>query len=129
MSEHDDRKVILLVDDDDIFAEAVATVLETAYAVRTASNGTEALDIVARELPHLIILDVMMDYISEGFDVARKLRADDKTKSVPIIMLTGVDQMYNYRMEFDESWVPCDRYLEKPVQPEKLLAEVESLIG
>ena len=33
-------------------------------------------------------------------------------------MLTGVDQMYNYRMEVDESWVPCDRYLEKPVSPD-----------
>jgi len=48
---------------------------------------------------------------------------------IPIIMLTGVDQMYNYRMEVDESWVACDRYLEKPVSPEKLLGEVASLIG
>jgi hypothetical protein len=44
-------------------------------------------------------------------------------------MLTGVDQMYNYRMEVDESWVPCERYLEKPVSPQDLLSAVEALIG
>jgi CheY-like chemotaxis protein len=122
-------KSILLVDDDPIFVEAVAAVLESLYSVRTASNGSEALDKIAELPPDLIILDVMMDYISEGFDVARKLRSDERTKSIPIIMLTGVDQMYNYRMEVDESWVPCDRYMEKPVAPEKLLSEVRSLIG
>ena len=121
-------KSILLVDDDAVFVEAVAVVLESRYAVRTASNGSEAMDKIAEQRPDLIILDVMMDYISEGFDVARKLRSSDDTKSIPIIMLTGVDQMYNYRMEVDESWVPCDRYMEKPVEPEKLLAEVESLL-
>jgi CheY-like chemotaxis protein len=122
-------KSILLVDDDTVFAEAVAAVLESRYAVRMAANGTEAMDKIVEQRPDLIILDVMMDYISEGFDVARKLRSDDETKPIPIIMLTGVDQMYNYRMEVDESWVPCDRYMEKPVEPEKLLAEVASLIG
>ncbi len=129
MSDNDGRKTILLVDDDSVFVEAVAAVLESRYDIKTASNGTEALESVAREHPDLIILDVMMDYISEGFDVARKLRQDSATEAIPIIMLTGVDQMYNYRMEVDESWVPSDRYLEKPVAPEKLLAEVESLIG
>jgi CheY-like chemotaxis protein len=123
------QKTILIVDDDAIFVEAVAAVLESRYTIRTASNGSEAMDSIAAQKPDLIILDVMMDYISEGFDVARKLRCDDATKSIPIIMLTGVDQMYNYRMEVDESWVPCDRYLEKPVPPEKLLSEVEALIG
>jgi len=129
MSEQEERKTILLVDDDAVFVEAVAAVLEARYTIRTAANGTEALESVAREHPDLIILDVMMDYISEGFDVARKLRMDSATQNIPIIMLTGVDQMYNYRMEVDESWVPSDRYMEKPVAPDKLLAEVEALIG
>jgi CheY-like chemotaxis protein len=122
-------KSILLVDDDAVFSEAVAAVLESRYQVRTAANGTEAMEKISERKPDLIILDVMMDYISEGFDVARKLRQDSATEAIPIIMLTGVDQMYNYRMEVDESWVPCDRYMEKPVAPEKLLAEIESLIG
>lgn len=123
-----DRKSVLLVDDDAVFVEAVTAVLESRYRVRSASNGEEALRKVAEDPPDLIVLDVMMDYLSEGFDVARKLRTDPATESIPVILLTGVDQMYDYRMEMDESWVPRDRFLEKPVEPEILLAEVGALI-
>ena len=114
-----------------VFCASVAhskPVLKSRYTVRTTSNGSEALAQVRQERPDLIVLDVMMDYMSEGFDVARKLRTDPETRSIPLIMLTGVDRMYNYRLEQDESWVPCDRYLEKPIEPETLLAEVEALI-
>jgi CheY-like chemotaxis protein len=124
-----EKKSVLVVDDDSVFTEAISAVLETRYVVRRAANGTEALAQVSERHPDLILLDVMMDHMSEGFDVARKLRTNDETKSIPIIMLTGVDQMYNYRMEVDESWVPCDRYFEKPIAPEKLLAEIQELIG
>jgi CheY-like chemotaxis protein len=123
------QKSVLVVDDDPVFVEAISVVLESRYTVRSAANGKEAVQRIGEAKPDLIVLDVMMDYLSEGFDVARKLRQDPATSSIPIIMLTGVDQMYNYRMEVDESWVPCDRYMEKPVSPEKLLAEVEALIG
>jgi CheY-like chemotaxis protein len=123
------RKNVLLVDDDEVFVSALTAILESRYRVRSASNGSEALQRIDEERPDLIVLDVMMDYLSEGFDVARKLRTDPATKSIPLIMLTGVDRMYDYRMEMDESWVPSDRYLEKPVEPKTLLAEVETLIG
>jgi CheY-like chemotaxis protein len=122
-------KTILLVDDDDVFVEAVTAVLETRYRVRRAANGTEALKMIGEERPDLVILDVMMDHLSEGFDVARKLRGDSATADLPIVMLTGVDQVYNVRMEVDESWVSCDRYLEKPVAPDALLAEVAAILG
>lgn len=123
------RKQILLADDDEVFVGAVTAVLESRYDVRTASSGSEALKAVAEERPDLIVLDVMMDYMSEGFDVARKLRSDPETKSIPLILLTGVDSRFDFRQEQDESWVPCDRYLEKPIEPDKLLAEVAALIG
>jgi CheY-like chemotaxis protein len=123
------RKTVLLVDDDEVFVEAVSAILESRYEVRTASNGTEAMKSVQEFRPDLIVLDVMMDHISEGFDVARKLRTNDDTKEIPIIMLTGVDEVYNYRMEIDESWVPNDRYLEKPVSPPELLTHIDELLG
>jgi CheY-like chemotaxis protein len=124
-----DPKTVLIVDDDDVLVKTVTAVLASRYTVRTAANGKEALKRVEEQRPDLIVLDVMMDYMSEGFDVARTLRTNPKTKSIPIIMLTGVDQEYNYRMEVDESWVPCDRYLEKSISPQGLLAEVDALIG
>ena len=122
-------KTVLVVDDDAVFAEAVSAVLETKYTVRRAANGTEAWRSIEEQLPDLIILDVMMDYPSEGFDVARALQADPRTSQIPIVMLTGVDQIYNYRMETDETWVPCARFLEKPITPPQLLAQVGELIG
>lgn len=124
-----DRKVVLLVDDDPVFVEAVRAVLESRYDVESAANGEEALAAIERRRPDLIVLDVMMDYLSEGFDVARKLRTEPSTREIPIIMLTGVDQVYNVRMEVDESWVPCEKYLEKPVSPTDLLRHVSELIG
>jgi CheY-like chemotaxis protein len=84
---------------------------------------------IGEERPDLVILDVMMDHLSEGFDVARKLKKDPATADLPIIMLTGVDQVYNVRMEVDESWVPCERYLEKPVAPDVLLGHVAEVLG
>jgi putative two-component system response regulator len=122
------RRTILLVDDDPVFVDAVTAVLETQYAVRRAANGAEARRSVEEQVPDLIMLDVMMDYPSEGFDVARALQADPRTRAVPIVMLTGVDQVYNYRMETDETWVPCARYLEKPIAPDRLLAQVAELL-
>jgi CheY-like chemotaxis protein len=125
----EDRKSILLVDDDPVFVEAVSAVLESRYRVRTAPSGSEGLRAVAEELPDLVILDVMMDHLSEGFDVARALRGDPRTEKVPIMMLTGVDRVYNVRMEVEESWMPCERFLEKPISPDDLLTEVRELIG
>lgn len=123
------QQTVLVVDDDPVFAESVAIVLGTKYAVRTAANGTEALESIAEQHPDLVILDVMMDHLSEGFDVARKLRSDPETRDLPIMMLTGVDKVYNVRMEVDESWVPADRYVEKPVTPQQLLQHVDEILG
>jgi CheY-like chemotaxis protein len=124
-----DRKSVLLVDDDPVFVEAVSAVLESCYRVLSAANGSEAHRALAEELPDLVILDVMMDHLSEGFDVARALRGDPRTEKIPIIMLTGVDRVYNVRMEVEESWMPCERFLEKPISPSDLLDEVRELIG
>jgi CheY-like chemotaxis protein len=123
------RPTILIADDDDVFVRSVTAVLAGRYDVRTAANGTEALAAVDDDPPDLVLLDVMMDHMSEGFDVARALRSDDATALIPIIILTGVDRVYNLRMEVDESWVPADRYLEKPISPEVLMAAVGELVG
>jgi len=123
------QPTVLVVDDDPVFVQSVVSVLRTRYDVRTAANGTDALAAIQNDQPDLVILDVMMDHMSEGFDVARSLRSSDATSLIPIIILTGVDHVYNLRMEVDESWVPADRYLEKPISPGDLLHQVAELIG
>jgi CheY-like chemotaxis protein len=120
---------VLVADDDAVFVTSVVSILCSRYEVRTATNGSEALASVEEDPPDLVILDVMMDHMSEGFDVARSLRLSDETSLIPIIILTGVDRVYNLRMEVDESWVPADHYMEKPVAPDELLEIVGGLIG
>ncbi len=119
----------MLADDDPVFVDAVSAVLESRFEVLTASSGTEALAEIARDPPDLLVLDVMMDHLSEGFEVARKLKSDPKTRHIPVVMLTAVNHVYNYRMEVEESFVPHDRYLEKPVEPDELLAVIEEVIA
>jgi CheY-like chemotaxis protein len=122
-------KKVLLVDDDAVFVMSVAAVLGTRYEVVTASNGTEGRAKARSEKPDLVILDVMMDHLSEGFDVAKELRQDDSLAAMKIMMLTAVDEVYNVRMEVGENYVRADRFVEKPVTPEQILTHVEELIG
>ena len=113
---------VLMVDDDPVFIDAVSAVLETHFDVRTAENGDAALAAVAADAPDVILLDVMMDHISEGYDVARTIKADPKTAHIKIIMLTGVDELYKYRLVVEDSEAaPHDHYLEKPVDPDTLI--------
>jgi len=72
------RKKILLVDDDAVFLDAVSAVLESRFDIRTATNGTEALAELEREPPDVVVLDVMMDHLSEGFQVARRIKDDPR---------------------------------------------------
>ena len=122
------REKVLVVDDDAVFVDAVSSVLESRYEVATAANGTEALDRIAEDMPDVILLDVMMDHLSEGFELARRLKQDPTTSGIAVIMLTAVDEVYNFRMEVEESYVPHDAYLEKPVEPERLLEVIDEVL-
>ena len=113
---------VLLVDDDPVFIDAVSAILEQHFDVRTAENGKKAMEAVTANPPDVILLDVMMDHISEGYVVARTLKSDPKTAHIKIIMLTGVDELYKYRLAVEDSDdTPHDHYLEKPVDPETLI--------
>jgi DNA-binding response OmpR family regulator len=123
-------KKILVVDDDPDIRDAIATVLKTAYQIEKAGSGTEALKQLSTFTPDLVILDVMMETNSTGFDLARQIK---KQPSPPkILMLTGVDKEMNidYKAESGNAdWLPVDDYLTKPVVPKTLLEKIGALIG
>ncbi len=123
------KKKVLMVDDDAVFVDAVSAVLEAHFDVRTAPNGKGALEAIKSDPPDIVLLDVMMDYIAEGYDVARAIKDDPKTKHIPIVMLTGVDELYKYRLAVEDGSAPHDRYLEKPVDPDKLVSVVKELVS
>jgi CheY-like chemotaxis protein len=124
------EKKILLVDDDRDFVEVTKVLLESSgYGVITAHNGDDGLKRAAEEKPDLVILDVMMRTPTEGFETARALRKGEATKDIPIIMLTGVNQSVPWRFGPDEVWLPVDAFLDKPVGPERLLAEAKKAMS
>jgi CheY-like chemotaxis protein len=127
---------ILLVDDDPDLVEAIRLVLEgNGYECVHASNGTRALEALPREQPDLIVLDVMMDDLTEGFHVAYKIRKPEPGLEpfarIPIIMLTAIGERTGMRFDLttDGEYLPVEEFLEKPVQPKELLAKVEALLS
>ncbi|MFW6189363.1 MAG: response regulator transcription factor [Planctomycetota bacterium] len=119
---------VLLVDDDREFVEVTSILLESNdFDVATAYNAEDGKQAAVAEQPDVIILDVMMETQTAGFDAARWLREREETADIPIILLTAVNQEVPWRFESDEVWLPVDEFLDKPVSPEKLLNEVQKV--
>ena len=127
-----DAKRILIVDDDPDITEAMTVVLETQnYQVQSVKNGHDAAEAVKDSPPDLIILDVMMDTPREGFAFSRQIKNDPQTKAIPIIMITSVKEKVGIDFKSvagDESWLPVQDFLDKPVKPEVLIEKVASLL-
>jgi DNA-binding response OmpR family regulator len=124
-------KKILIIDDDKDLREVMKTVLEKQYTVQEAGSAKEGLAAAVKFIPDLVLLDVMMETLSAGFDLARELKKSKKTKQARILMITNVDKAMkiDYQSETgDKSWLPADDYLVKPVDPKVLLAKVEKLL-
>ena len=117
-------KKILVIDDDIDLVEIIRVTLENAgYEVIDAQTGERGLAKARDDAPDLILLDVMMGSVDEGFQVAYQLRGDAATREIPILMLTAVgDQTgFDFDPDKDQEFLPVDEYLEKPISPRKLV--------
>ena len=119
------QPTILLVDDDPVFLDALSAVLATRYDVRTAADGEEALACLSADPPDLIVLDVMLTYPSEGYDLAATLKKNPETADIPIIMLTGVNRVFEIRSRLEKSWVDVEGFHTKPPDFGKLIETIE----
>jgi CheY-like chemotaxis protein len=118
---------ILIVDDDPDVVVAGRIVLERAgHSVESASNSVDGLRAVEDWRPDLLILDVMMEEPDDGLRLARELRR--KGHSLPILMLTSVNQAMGLRIDKDDEIVPVDEFQEKPADPAVLVQKVEQLL-
>ena len=118
------EKTILVIDDDIDLVEIIRVTLESqGYRVIDAQNGERGLELARGASPDLILLDVMMGTVDEGFQVAYQLRNEEATRDIPILMLTAVGDQTGFDFDpgKDREFLPVDEFLEKPVSPRKLV--------
>jgi DNA-binding response OmpR family regulator len=121
-----EQPVVLAADDDEDVLGLVTFRLErSGYTVLQARDGEEALALALAERPDLAVLDIMMPKL-DGFEVTRRLRAEEATKTMPIILLTARAQDADVQHGFDAG---ADDYLRKPFSPQELRARVQAILG
>jgi len=122
-------KRILVVDDEPDVVTYLSTVLKDAgYETLEAANGEEALAQVAAGKPDLITLDITMPEMT-GVRTYRTLKEDAVLKKIPVIIVTGVSHEFKQFISTRTQVPAPEGYLEKPVKPEELVAEVKRLVG
>jgi two-component system phosphate regulon response regulator PhoB len=125
---------LMIVDDDEDFANAVAIALrEAGHEVDISLDPRSAVVSMEQRRPDLAILDVIFpEDISAGFALARTMQHDnDKLKDVPILMLTAVNQKFPLGFgprDIDGDWLPVADFLEKPVDLDVLQKKVSALL-
>jgi DNA-binding response OmpR family regulator len=113
---------ILFVDDDRATRDGYSAYLETCgYAVMTASSGADVMASALEWDPVVIVLDLGLKDV-DGWEVARRLKADPRTAAVPIIAFTGADLPHE---RISAMRAGCDRYLVKPSAPSALVDQIE----
>jgi len=125
---------VYIIDDDRDIVESITMILEAnGHEVSAQYNDEDVVENVSKFDPDLIILDVIFpEDSSAGFKIARDIKNEKDLVNIPIIMLSAVNEKGIYMGRFsdqdiDQSWLPVNKFLDKPVQPKKLLELVESL--
>jgi CheY-like chemotaxis protein len=126
---------ILVIEDDPDMVTAIRMPLEAnGYEVLAASTGEEGLQKVREVEPDLVILDVMLETTTAGFQVSLQLRSPDPEseyaayRHIPILMLTAIHTTTSLRFGPDEAYLPVDDFVDKPIDPDVLLEKVRVLI-
>ncbi len=122
--------LILLVDDDADFVAAATMVLEAeGYRVQVACNGREALARLQDDAPALVLLDLIMETPLAGLEVIQAVRADDRLRQVPVLVISAIRSSEWAGMLPPAEELPFDGFLDKPIEPGVLLAKVRREIG
>jgi CheY-like chemotaxis protein len=131
-------KKILIVDDDRDLVETLSQVLRSqGYQTAAAYRGSEGLRAVLAEKPDLVILDVMMETDTAGFEAADQIRSPRPgspyaaVRTVPLVILTAIGQVTNSRFSLDpgDNFLPgVEAFLTKPVDIDELLSVIAGLL-
>ena len=116
------RPKIVVIDDMAVNVRILHAVLGRDFEVRCAAGGAEGLELVRRELPDLVVLDVMMPDM-DGYEVCRRLKADEVTAPIPVIFVTALDEAEEEAKGLEAGAVD---YVTKPIAPAVVLARVKT---
>ena len=122
------NKIVLVVDDDPDIVESITILLESAgYNVKSADCGNRCFEILRYVRPDLIILDVMLDRVVEGFMVASVLKSNPEYHSIPIVMVSAIEDCTGFTVDTD--FLNIEAFIRKPVVPGEFLTRIERLIA
>jgi DNA-binding response OmpR family regulator len=116
---------VLVVEDDTQINELLGAYVQIAgFQYRAALDGASALAAVRERLPSLVILDLMLPD-TDGFEIARKLKSDQHSAGVPILMLTALDREEQRKRGLEAGAV---RYMTKPFDPDQLIEAIQTIV-
>ena len=121
------KKKILVIDDEEYLLELTQRLLRSSgYEVINLANGTNALNLIKKELPHLVLMDLLMPD-KDGGEICQEMKSDAAIHHIPVILTTG--QMLDQSEYSDKESIGADDYLMKPFEIDDLLAKIENLLA
>jgi CheY-like chemotaxis protein len=126
------RKRVLIVDDDPDFVAGIKAILDTRYDTAVAYTPDDGWKALQSGTYDLLCLDIMMGRGAEGVMMARKIRKDKVLREMPVLIITGLREQIAFLFPgqaVHPGFVPVDELVEKPVEPELLLQKAEALIA
>jgi CheY-like chemotaxis protein len=126
----DIKRKLLFIDDDPIFLAAQTAFFSAhGFEVLTAEGTDAAISVLGQESPDMIFIDLMMEHTDSGFTLARRIRREERFRTVPLVMLSGVASETGVGFTRDreelKSWSQLDDFVDKPVSAHRLLMVVE----
>ena len=118
------EKRILVVEDVELNLDLLVQLLEDEYQVLTATDGAVGIELAARELPDLILMDLSLPVV-DGWEATRRIKADDSLKHIPIIALTAHAMKGDAEKAFA---CGCDDYMTKPLDEDVLFAKLDQFL-
>jgi CheY-like chemotaxis protein len=122
------KKILVVDDEPDVVSYLSAVLKDHGYETLEAFNGEEALQIVLKDKPDLVTLDITMPELT-GVRAYRMMKEDAALKRIPVIIVTGISHDFKQFISGRSQVPPPEGYLEKPVEPEDLLAEIKRLLS